>query len=384
MTDPPPGERVPRGRGWWLVGFVAFAVLGALAGWIAIRQVETPTEAAAKAAPPEASPITAGVEQRVLTSEIVLRGSAEVSDEALIEVPPPVDATPIVTAIPVDVGATLQSGSMMLEVAERPVFIFEGELPMFRTITTGSRGDDVLQLEQNLDALELLAGSADEVFDSNTSRALRRLYTAEGFPPAEVGGAVAAVRSEIIFLSDLPRQVEEVLVERGGSTTGGPVLRVSTEGFEVRTAIAATDRSLITEGDVVEIAVDERGVIIEGRIDFISSGLGGSNSFEVIVRPTVVDDDLGGILGTSVRVIVPIDSTGSESLVVPVSALTASAQGGALVQVQQPDGSFASVEVTPGLTAGGLVAVSATAEDALAAGDRVLVSEPSESSSPGG
>src|ERR671925_696122 len=53
-----------------------FVVLLAAVSWVAGSRVQSPAEAAARTAPPTPSPILVPVEERILTSDVVTRGTA--------------------------------------------------------------------------------------------------------------------------------------------------------------------------------------------------------------------------------------------------------------------------------------------------------------------
>jgi len=59
-----------------LIVVLALVTLAAAGSWIAGSKIVSPAEAAARTAPPTASPILVPVEERVLTSDIVTRGTA--------------------------------------------------------------------------------------------------------------------------------------------------------------------------------------------------------------------------------------------------------------------------------------------------------------------
>src|SRR3972149_6275969 len=63
-----------RGR---VVGIVLAAVaLAAAAGWVAGSRIRSPAEVASRTAPPSAAPILVPAEERVLSTDIVTRGTA--------------------------------------------------------------------------------------------------------------------------------------------------------------------------------------------------------------------------------------------------------------------------------------------------------------------
>jgi hypothetical protein len=70
---------------------------------------------------------------------------------------------------------------------------------------------------------------------------------------------------------------------------------------------------------------------------------------------------------------ITVSSTEGQVLTVPVAALSVGADGASRLQVQASDKTTHFVNVTPGLTANGLVAVTATTASELHSGDLVVV-----------
>src|SRR5690606_22158241 len=87
------------------------------------------------------------------------------------------------------------------------------------------------------------------------------------------------------------------------------------------------------------------------------------------ITPEEIPDE---IVGANVRVTIPVSSTGGAVLAVPAAALSATADGSTIVQVEEDDGALRAVTVEPGLAAGGLVEVTPV-EGQLAEGDLVVV-----------
>lgn len=109
---------------------MALTVLATTVGWVAGRQIESPATAAARAEAPVASVITAPVESRVLTSDVVLRGDVTSDTAVDIIVTPTSQGRAVVTTAPPEVGTQLTEGVVVLAIAGRPVFVLTGELPV--------------------------------------------------------------------------------------------------------------------------------------------------------------------------------------------------------------------------------------------------------------
>jgi predicted RNA-binding protein with TRAM domain/peptidoglycan hydrolase-like protein with peptidoglycan-binding domain len=158
---------------------------GAL-GAVAATQLRSPADAAADTEAPDASRITIEVEQRALSSDVILRGDVRFDDAVAIRIPAGEGA--VVTGPPPAVGTALAEGQPVIEVAERPVFVLAGTLPMYRDVLPGTSGDDVGQLEAALARLGYDPGPLDAVWDPAAEAALTALYVDRGYPaplPAE-------------------------------------------------------------------------------------------------------------------------------------------------------------------------------------------------------
>lgn len=163
-----------------LVGVVVVAV----SAWTLGTKIQSPAEAAARTAPPEPSPILVPVEERVLTSNIVTRGTAH------FERPQPVSVTPsifkpepgIITSLP-ETGHHLAEGDLLLTASGRPLFLLQGEIPVYRDLMPGLFGSDVGQFEAALKRLGFDPGPLDEVYDAQTSAAVEAWYQAAGWRP---------------------------------------------------------------------------------------------------------------------------------------------------------------------------------------------------------
>lgn len=160
------------------------AVVSAVIGWVAGQQIRSPAEIAADQAPPAPSLITVGVEFTELSQRLVIRGTVR-SDQST-----PLSATSasgetIITRLTVEAGDELDEGDVAIEVAGRPIFVLEGDLPVFRSLTPTLEGPDVEQLEQALVRLGLDPGTVDNVYDEDTADAVEELYRAAGYEPVQ-------------------------------------------------------------------------------------------------------------------------------------------------------------------------------------------------------
>jgi peptidoglycan hydrolase-like protein with peptidoglycan-binding domain len=163
---------------------LALVILAAVVSWIAGSTIRSPAEVAARTAPPTPSPILVPVEQRVLTSDIVTRGTARYGlPQPLWIVPSALRPDPkVITTLPVR-NTQLNDGDVMLTASGRPVFVMQGEVPAYRDLAPGISGDDVRQLESGLTRLGFDPGPIDGTYDQQTSAAAANWYASAGFEP---------------------------------------------------------------------------------------------------------------------------------------------------------------------------------------------------------
>ena len=165
-----------------LLGVLAIVAASAIGGWIAGSQIESPADAAARTAPPPPSPILVPVEQRVLSSDIVTRGTARFGLPQPISIAPSVlkPSASLITTLPRR-NTQIGEGDVMLTASGRPVFVLRGATPAYRDLVPGSSGDDVRQLEEGLARLGFDPGPVDGAFDERTSAAVARWYQKSGW-----------------------------------------------------------------------------------------------------------------------------------------------------------------------------------------------------------
>ena len=167
-----------------LFGVLGFAAVLAVGGWVASLRIESPADVAARAAPPIPSPILVPVEERVLSSNIVTRGTARFGlPQSISIVPSALKAKAgLITTLPVR-NTQPQEGGVMLTASGRPVFVLQGKILAYRDLVPGTSGDDVRQLEEGLERLGFDPGPIDGTYDERTSAAVAQWYASAGFEP---------------------------------------------------------------------------------------------------------------------------------------------------------------------------------------------------------
>jgi peptidoglycan hydrolase-like protein with peptidoglycan-binding domain len=425
----------PKSRRRVLVGVSAVAAVSLGVGVAAGSRITSPEDAAAKTAAPKASQITVPVEKKALSSKVVGRGDASFDGAVNIRVETSGLTTPaIVTGKVPAVGSTITEGKALLEITGRPVIGLAGVLPMYRTLSPGSQGPDVLQLEQTLDRLGLDPGTVDDEYDTDTSAAVERLYEKAGYdapePDERLTQAVDSAKkqvdaaknqlrqaraqlksakdahakdtsvqqgavddaeenladaqdayseasfkagtplpvSEVVYVKTLPRRVDDVKVERGG-TVNGVVMSASGASLVVTVKVDAETAQRLKAGMAATLDLGE-GTAVAAKVRRITKN---GDQYDVVVAPnSLTASQLALLRDANVRVTIPVKSTSGKVLAVPVAALSSGSDGGSRVEVLR-NGKVDLVPVTVGLSADGFVQVTPSGDATLAVGDQVVV-----------
>jgi len=146
---------------------VVLVVVSAAAGlgWVAGQRVKSPDQVAFEAEPPAPSLITVEVQLTELSADVIVRADVGYDDPVSLRLSGALGGLPevlVVTAAP-DRGTNIVEGSVAIEISGRPVFLLEGEIPVFRDLRPKAVGPDVLQLEEALARLGYFEGEPDEV-----------------------------------------------------------------------------------------------------------------------------------------------------------------------------------------------------------------------------
>ncbi|MEV4616613.1 peptidoglycan-binding protein [Kitasatospora sp. NPDC049258] len=213
---------------------------------------------------------------------------------------------------------------------------------------------------------------------------------------ADVAAAngVMVPAAELLFLSGFPARVDGVAA-RVGSEVTGRVLTVSAGALVVHGTLSPSDQGLVHPGQQVQILAELSGITAAATVDAVADSMddgrgqngqppttggagstpaqstgGGQPGYLLTVRPTAPLDPK--LAGQDVRLSVQSASSAGPVLVVPLSAVSATADGHTVVTVYQ-DGRRRRVEVTPGTVGGGSVEVRPAAGAQLQEGDQVIV-----------
>ncbi|HEX6683124.1 MAG TPA: peptidoglycan-binding protein [Candidatus Limnocylindrales bacterium] len=251
-------------------------------------------------------------------------------------------------------GAAIGRGQTLYKVDNKPVVLLHGNLPAFRQLSVGTKGEDVGQLEANLHALGYRGFTVDEEFTDSTAVAVERWQEALGLDETGVVELGRVVFTEAGIRVDAPQ------AEAGQpAAPGQKVLTYTGTAKVVTVELDPADQRLAKPDVKVGVALPD-GKAVEGTITKVSTVIKPSDErnassletkLEVLVS---IPDGFDGVAA------VDVSFTASERkdvLTVPVAALTALGEGGFGVQVIE--GSTARyLPVKTGLFAGGRVEIS--------------------------
>jgi peptidoglycan hydrolase-like protein with peptidoglycan-binding domain len=163
---------------------LAAVIAAAGIGWAAGTHIKSPAQVASEAEPPEPSLITVPVVKMVIANDVVTRGTVRFDEPETVQASAPADPelSPVVTWVP-SVGDELDEGSVLYELAGRPTFALQGDLPLFRTVKPGDEGEDIEQLQTTLTRLGFDPGIVDGVYGPDTEAAVEAFYRSQGYDP---------------------------------------------------------------------------------------------------------------------------------------------------------------------------------------------------------
>jgi peptidoglycan hydrolase-like protein with peptidoglycan-binding domain len=361
-----------KGKTWALTG--AVLVTAAVVGVLVVLSGADHTSGEAQ----EGMPNTAQVEQGKLSAVVsqdgtlTYRARPDGSPYSVIN-----QAQGVYTELP-EIGDKVDCGDVLYRVDERPVLLLCGAVPAYRTLQSGDAGQDVRQLNRNLDELGYYAKArvhmepTERDFTVNTEKALEVLQRSKGLA---VTGILAS--GDAVFLPESVR-IAEVSSEPGASARpGAPILSATSDTLHVQVDFEPSQQGQVKAGDRAQITLPGNTVLTGkvisfGRIAEAPAGQG-SGAAEATIPTYISLDDPRKAHGLDrAPVQVDITTAGVDSaLSVPVTALVGKSGGGFAVEVIRPGGRRELVAVRVGLfdTGGGRVQV----EGELRAGDRVKV-----------
>jgi peptidoglycan hydrolase-like protein with peptidoglycan-binding domain len=279
----------------------------------------------------------------------------------------------VVTWLPA-AGSVVRRGQRLFAVNGQGTYLMAGPMPAFRSMTLGTSGADVRQLEQNLIALGYANHTnlvANGHFTAADAAAVRRWQRAVGLQQTGVVSLGA-----VVFATTALR-VGSLRVTQGSPVgPGTPILDATRTDVHVNVPLDTTFIAFVHRGDAVRVVLPDLATTLSGRVTSVATTAtvaGGPNQPQ---RPTVavrvdVNDTarMQGYDQAPVQVAITLELH-RNVLAVPVLALLAEPDQKYAVRLVR--GSTRTlVEVQPGLQdAAGLIEIT---NAGLAAGDQVEV-----------
>jgi Putative peptidoglycan binding domain len=258
----------------------------------------------------------------------------------------------ILTSV-LDVGATVDRGTVLYTADDEPVVALIGEVPAWRTLEQGvDDGVDVRQLEENLAALGYGDLDVDESFTADTAAAVEAWETDLGRTAPD--GVVTL--GEVVFLSERGDVLGHEASVGDTLEAGSPVMTIGSEQRVVVADVDATEAGGWTPGSTVELEWAD-GTTSQGTV--VGTGREVSDG-EVELTVAIGADDTGaGQRRSGAEATVSlVDARRDGVVAVPVSAIVDDG-GSPAVRVAQPDGPDNIVPVQIGLVADGWIEITA-------------------------
>ncbi|GAA3069609.1 hypothetical protein GCM10017562_40620 [Streptomyces roseofulvus] len=226
--------------------------------------------------------------------------------------------------------------------------------------------------------------SAADDADRIVRRAVEDLAAAkETLAEAEAAAGPMLPAGEVVYLTSFPARLDAV---RGkvGSEAAQTSLTVSAGRLLVQAYVPTYQKGLLRPRQKVEIHSELTGVTASARVvsvadtpteppqgesDGQQTGPEASGYLVEVVPDRPLDERL---TGQDVRLTIEAGSTGTKALVVPITALSSGIDGRTVVTVLTASRDRRRVEVRPGATGDGYVAVTPLGGTPLRAGDEVV------------
>lgn len=407
----------PRRRRRLTVTLAVLLVLVALVTGGAVllgSKLRSPEQAAADAAPPSPSVVTATATRRKLTEPVVLRGRLEPGRS--VKVMPPASATgpnSVVTKVLSAPGERATEGRVVLELAGEPMFLLDLPFPLYRDVQAGMRGPDVRELQLALRRTGYPVGVSG-VFDAQTRQRVGQFYRDRGYRASvadegpQVGGGSAGDgtgaagvdrkpdaaqsrtnvgspggpvirQSAVLVLDRVGRRISRVHARVGQILTEAdrPVLELDGESPTIVAVVDRDQARLLRPDQEAVVTDDATGTQARSTIKSVGdqpvTDPQGQGGFEVQLQFT--DKAMTDAAGRALRIDVQLAAGAADVLAVPVSAVYSRADGSTFVTVVRPGVSPTDVTVTTGQSAGGWVEIREPVARTLTDGVEVAVGE---------
>jgi hypothetical protein len=286
-------------------------------------------------------PATATVEKRTLTRTQTVAGNLGYGDLYTVLAPP--GGAGMVTWLP-DEGDVLKRGDTVYRVDQERVPLLYGSIPLYRTLSAGSDGGDVKELERNLSALGYTGFTVDDEYTSGTAAAVEEWQA--DLDRDETG----VVKPGDAVVASGARRVAE-LTSAPGAAASGVVLKCTGTIRVVKVDLDTDYADLVRPGTTATVELPD-GTGVAARVTDIGAPTAKAT---LPVELTVIGPKkLGGYQAAKVDVHLSAE-THQGVLAVPINALVARPGGGYAVMA-----GTRYLPVKAGMFAGSYVEISGT------------------------
>jgi hypothetical protein len=380
-----------------IVVFVVIAVVGAVLLTLAIK---SPAQQAAETKAPAATQLTVPVVRTVLSTSVLA--------QAVVD--PPREVSPsdiggggggspgqnvqqIVTKIFHGTGSYVGQGQVILEVAERPFFALAGIVPAYRNLVPGETGQDVTQLQEDLETLGFgVGGDTLGTYGAGTSAAVTAFYDAIGYSVPKISTGPKADRGAMVplgeytFVPRMPARIVSLSATVGQVVKGG-ALTLAEGSPALAGQLSPSNAKEVRRGMRVLITEPGTGATVAGRVVSVShetaSKASISGGLYVAMRVRTRRPLPLSLVGQDVSMTIAAARTPGPVLAVPEAAIFAGANGQTYVS-KLVHGQPVRVAVRVGMTGTGLVQVTPAKPGALAPGEMVVTGQNYVGSAPVG
>lgn len=238
----------------------------------------------------------------------------------------------------------------------------------------------------------------------SVGRAREDLATArEGLVAAKATSGPMVPSGEVTFLESFPARVQDLPVRLGGKVQGA-VMTVAAGPLVVHAYVPDHQKGLIRPDQKAELLSEANGATANASVRSIATTRttprtdAGAQDGQPAAGQAGGQADADGYLmvvtpgrpleaewtGQNVRLTILAATTSGKVLVVPVTAVSAGADGSTAVTVLEDDGRQRRVRVKPGTTGDGHVEVTPLGSGALSEGDQVVTGVRADGAAQGG
>ena len=310
-----------RGRRGWIIAATAFVVVAAVAATILLTRPPAEADEEQKKPPAETTEVTRGN----LTEQVRVTGKLEFKN--VRDLGSPLAGT--VTGVPAP-GSVVGRGYELFRVDDTPVILMFGVLPVWREFAEGmADGEDIRQLEANLQALGFFDGEPDDEFRWATIEAIKEWQKALGL---EETGRIEMGR--IVFA---PGEVRvQDAVAKVGSPAGGAVLKVSDSTKEAAVDIDPNLAANAPVGAKVDVRLPD-GTVAPGTVTAVGAPVerdndNGGKTLKLPITIVLDDPTVAAAFDTVSVSVTLVHVIAEDVLLVPVTALLAQPGGGSAVE----------------------------------------------------